>query len=71
MELVYTYSWGLFMFYGVYAGLTLDWLTSEIEADTTRYPVDDGDDAASEFDQTWATNAKEVTAWKDAGKFMA
>lgn len=66
-DLIYEASFGIACLYGVYSGFSLDWLTSEIEGDA-RYPARvAGTDA---FDQDWAVETKEVTAWKDAGSFM-
>lgn len=68
LELIYGMSFGVACLYGAFSGISLDWLTSEIKADTTRYPADVAGSRA--FDQTWATNAKEPTAWAHAGVFM-
>jgi hypothetical protein len=68
VEMAYGIGFGVAMLFGAYSGFSLDWLKSEIEADTTRYPADVA--GTRVFDQTWATNAKEPTAWAQAGTFM-
>ena len=68
VELLYGLSFGVACAYGAFSGFTLDWLTGVIEEDTTRYPADVS--GTRDFDQTWAINAKEPTAWAHAGFFM-
>jgi hypothetical protein len=68
LDLVYNVSFGAACVYGAFSGFTLDWLNSKIKDDKTRYPADVAGTRA--FDQTWAINAKEPTAWYHAGIFM-
>ena len=68
LDLVYNISFGVACLFGAYSGVSLDWLTGTIKDDTTRYPADVS--GTRVFDQTWATNAKEPTAWAHAGMFM-
>lgn len=68
MDKVLMYGFGLSCMYGAYTGMSLDWLTAEIEADTTRYPATAA--TTGGYDQAWALSTREVTAWKDAGMFM-
>ncbi len=67
-ELIYGFSFGVACVLGAYQGATLDWLKSEIEKDTTRYPADVANSRV--FDQTWALNTSEPTQWKKAGNYM-
>ncbi len=68
IDTIYNFSFLAACAFGAYSGFTLDWLKSEIESDTTRYPADVA--GTRVFDQTWAINAKEPTAWAHAGYFM-
>lgn len=68
IDFIYLVSIGAACGIGLFQGFTLDWLTGEIEEDTTRYPVTAA--TTNGWTQAWAVDTKEPRAWKSTGRMM-